>query len=55
MNNKGFMAVVIVLLVGIFAFVAIEATEKSPSEKVADSISGTVEEVGDNIEDATDN
>jgi len=52
MNNKVIMAIVVVLLLGIFALMAIEAMEKSPREKMADSISDTVEEIGDNMEEA---
>lgn len=55
MSNKALLTIVIVLLVGIGGVVLMQANEKSPSEKIADGISDTADDIGDKIEDATDN
>lgn len=54
MGNTGLLAVITVLLFGIFTVLFIQANEPSPSEQVADSISNTIEEIGDEIDDNTD-
>ncbi len=54
MNNTGLLAIIAVILLGILTISLIQANEKSPTEKIGDSISETVEEVGDEIDDHTD-
>lgn len=49
MDSKGLLAVIMVILLGIFGVLLYQATEKTPEEKMADSISNTVEQVGDKI------
>jgi NADH:ubiquinone oxidoreductase subunit 6 (subunit J) len=53
MSNRGLLIIVVVLLAGIFAIVAVESTKKSPSEEMADSFGEFTEEIGDEFEDAT--
>ena len=53
MSNKNLMTVIIVLLLGIFTILFIQANERSPSEKIGDSVSEAVEEIGDEIGDST--
>jgi HAMP domain-containing protein len=56
MNNKGLLIVIALVLVGILGVLAMQYQErqKSPIERVGDSVSETVEEVGDEIDDHTD-
>lgn len=49
MNNSGLLTIIAVVLIAILGVVVYKATEKSPSEKVADSVSETVEDIGDAV------
>lgn len=49
MDNKGLLSAIMVILLGIFGVLLYQASEKTPEEKIADSISNTVEQVGDKI------
>jgi len=53
MSNKSLLTIVIVLLLGVFAFVAIDANQDTPAEALSSSISEAGEEIGDEIDDAT--
>lgn len=55
MNNKGILIVIALVLLGIFGIMAANYHEnqKSPVEKISDGVSETVEEIGDEIDDAT--
>ena len=53
-GNKAILIVIAVALLAILGIVAMKATEKTPEEKVADSISETVEDVGDAISGAVE-
>lgn len=55
MSNKALLTIVIVLLVGIGSVLLMQMNEQTPSEKVADGISDAADDLGDSIEDATDN
>ena len=46
-GNKTLLIVIALLLVGILAVLVMQATKKTPEEKVADSISDTVDKIGD--------
>lgn len=54
MSNKALLTIVIVMLIGVFAIVLMQATEKPPSEKIADDVGEVTEEIGDELDDATD-
>lgn len=53
MSNNNLMIIIIVLLAGIFCAALIQMNQKSPMEEIGDSISETVEEIGDEIDDNT--
>ncbi len=55
MSNKGLLVVIAVLLVGILGILAVQyqQREKPLDERIGDSISETVEEIGDEIDDNT--
>lgn len=55
MSNRGLLAVILVIVVGIFAIVTIQLTEPTPAEKIGNSVSEAIEEVGDEVDDATTN
>ncbi len=46
-GNKTLLIVIALLLVGILAVLVMQATKKTPQEKMADSISSTVDKIGD--------
>lgn len=60
-NNKSLLIIIVVLLVGIFGMLAYEANQpKTTGEKIedalnsaADDVGDAVEEVGEDIQDAT--
>lgn len=54
MDNKGLLAIIAVILIGIFSVMLFQAAEKTPEEKMADSISNTVEQVGDSISNSVE-
>jgi hypothetical protein len=54
MDNKGLLAIIAVILIGIFGLLLFQATEKSPEEKVADSISNTVDQIGDSVSNSVE-
>lgn len=55
MNNKGILVIIALILVGILGvlFVNYQENQKSPGEKISEGISETVEEIGDEVDDAT--
>lgn len=55
MNNKSLLTIIAVLLLGILTVILIQANEETPGEKIANSVSETVEEIGDEIDDSTTN
>jgi len=54
MDSKGILIIIAVILLGIFTVLIIQANDESPAEKISDSVSETVEEVGDEVEETTD-
>lgn len=48
-NNKTLLIVIALALIGILGVLVLQATEKTPQEKIADSISETVEDIGDAV------
>ena len=55
MNNKGLLVVIALILIGILGVLVANyrEEEKSPGEKITEGISETVEEIGDEVDDAT--
>lgn len=51
-NNSGLLVIIAVVLIAILGVVVYKANEKSPGEKIADSVSETVEDIGDAAQDA---
>lgn len=51
-DNKGLLTVIAVVLIAILGVVVYQATEKSPGEQVADSVSDTMDDIGDAAQDA---
>lgn len=54
MNNKALLTLIAVILFGIFAVVAIDAFDKSPSEQFADDVSHLTNQISDRISHSTD-
>jgi len=51
MNNKGLLAVIAVILLGIFGVLAMQyhESQKSPAEKIAEGVSDSVDHIGDEL------
>ena len=50
MSNKGLLAIIAVVLIGIFTILLIQANEETPAEQVADSISDVANNIGNEID-----
>jgi hypothetical protein len=55
MNTQHLLIVIAVLLLGILTVIVIQTQQKSPGDKIADSISEVTEEISDEIDDNTTN
>lgn len=44
-NNSGLIAVIAVVLIGIFSLLVYQANQKTPEEKIADSVSQVADDV----------
>lgn len=58
MNQKnGILVIIAVVLIGIFAIMAVQMHEESetPAEKISEGVSEAFEEAGDEIDDSTTN
>lgn len=53
MSNKGLLIIVIIILVGIFSVLILDANQ-SPGDQIADGFGEVTEEIGDEIDDNTD-
>lgn len=55
MSNKGLLIVIAVILVGILGILAVQyqQREKPLDQRIGDSVSEVVEEIGDEIDDNT--
>jgi len=49
LNNKTILIVIAIALIGILGILVVQATKKTPEEKIADSISGAVENIGNAV------
>jgi len=49
MNNKAILVVIALALIGILGILVLQATKKTPEEKIADSVSETVEDIGNAV------
>ncbi|HRC26922.1 MAG TPA: hypothetical protein PKX87_05775 [Alphaproteobacteria bacterium] len=56
MSNRGLMIVIVVLLLGVFAIVAMQYGEnrKTPGEKVAEGVSEAIDNAGDSIREGVE-
>ena len=54
MSNQGLLAVIAVLLMGIFTVLLLETTEKTPTDQMADNLARTEEKIAHTIDGATD-
>lgn len=56
MNNRGLLIVIAVVLIGILGVMVVQyqKREKPLDQRIGDSVSEVVEEVGDEIDDNTD-
>jgi hypothetical protein len=45
-DNKTILTVIAVALIGILGMLILQATKKTPEEKIADSVSEVVEDIG---------
>ncbi len=54
-NNNALLTIIALLLIAILGFVVLNATKKTPEEKIADSVSETVEDIGNAVADETKN
>ena len=56
MNNTGLLVVIAVVLIGILGIMVVQyqKREKPLDERIGDSVTEVVEEVGDEIDDNTD-
>lgn len=55
MNQKTILTLIAVVLIAILAVLVIESREKTPSEKVADSVEEVTNEIADEVDDLTTN
>ncbi len=54
MNNKALLTIIAVIALGILVVLVVQMNKETPGEKIANSVSETVEEIGDEIDDNTD-
>ena len=50
-SNTILLAAIALLLVAILGFVVFQAAQKTPEEKIADSVSETIEDIGNAVSD----
>ncbi len=48
-NNRSILIIIALVLVAILGLLVVQMTEKTPEEKIADSVSETVEDIGNSI------
>lgn len=53
MNTKGIFVLILLLVIGVVAFMTIEEVKEGPVENVSESVSSSAEDVGDAFEDVT--
>lgn len=53
-TNKILLIVIALLLTSILGMLVLQATEKTPQEKIADSVSDTIEEIGNAVKKETE-
>lgn len=51
-NNSGLLVIIAVVLIAILGVVVYKANEKTPEEKIADSVSETIDDIGNAAQDA---
>ncbi|MFA5593533.1 MAG: hypothetical protein WC989_09510 [Micavibrio sp.] len=54
MSNRGILIIIALIVIGILGLLVFQQREKAPlGERISDSVSETVEEIGDEIDDNT--
>jgi len=53
-DNKTILIVIAVILLGILGVLVVQATKKTPEEKIADSVSETLDDIGDAVSKQTE-
>ena len=53
-TNKILLIVIALLLASILGILVLQATKKTPQEKIADSVSETIEEIGNAVKKETE-
>lgn len=48
-NNRTILIVIALLLLAILGILVLQMTEKTPEEKIADSVSETIEDIGNAV------
>lgn len=48
-DNKALLIVIALILLGILGVLVLQATEKTPEEKIADSVSETLDDIGNAV------
>lgn len=51
MNNTGLLAIIAILLLGVFTIMLIQHTEETPAEQISNSMSNFIDTVTTEIED----
>jgi hypothetical protein len=54
MNNTGLLAVIAILLFGVFTIMLIQHTEETPAEQVSNSMSNLIDTVTSEVEEDAD-
>lgn len=53
-DNKVLLAFIAVILIAILGVLILQATQKTPEEKIADSVSETLDDIGDAVSKQAD-
>lgn len=53
-TNKTLLIVIALLLVSVIGMLVLQATKKTPQEKIADSVSETIEDIGNAVKKETE-
>ena len=54
MSNKGLLTLIAVLLLGILTIMIVQMNDRSPAEQISDSVSESVENISNTLEENMD-
>lgn len=54
MSNKGLLTLIVVLLLGILTIMIVQMNDRSPAEQISDSVSESVENISNTLEENMD-